>query len=172
MKHEMRYFQRPYILVAAFFAFVLVYFALQQFPFAIDSALCVTFTVLVFGHAIRNRGFALFTGSDARPVAETILAHTICLLTLVIIVRMGMYIPDFLPNWLTIPIGQDNYGRLGPSCFQILQGLVIFFMGFFEVRLLIAERKRDPEVEEAKARAALWKKAGPEAERLSTLRLP
>jgi hypothetical protein len=168
----MRYFQHKFTVSLAFLAFLLVYMALRQFSFAVDTALCISFTILVFGNALRHRGLALFTGSDARPPAETILAHTICLMTLVIILRMGMYLPDLLPSWFTVPIAQDNYGRVGPSCFQFLQGLAIFFMGYFEVRLLVTERKLDPEVEEARARTALWKKAGPEAERLSALRLP
>ncbi|HEX4309896.1 MAG TPA: hypothetical protein VHZ25_07695 [Acidobacteriaceae bacterium] len=168
----MRYFQHKFTVLFAFLAFLIVYMAFQQFSFAIDGAICVGFTILVFGNALRQRGFALFTGSDARPPAETILAHAICLITLVLIVRMGMYLPAFLPEWFTIPIAADNYGRVGPSCFQFVQGIILFFMGYFEVRLLVAERRRDPQVEQARARTALWKKAGVEAERLSTLRLP
>jgi hypothetical protein len=168
----MRYFQNKFTILFAFLASLIVYMAFQQFSFAIDAALCIGFTIVVFGNALRQRGVGLLTGSDARPPAETLLAHAICLMTLVIIVRTGMYLPDFLPEWFTIPIAADNYGRVGPSCFQFVQGLVIFFMGFFEVRLLVSERKRDPEVEQARARTALWKKAGIEAERLSTLRLP
>jgi hypothetical protein len=56
----MRYFQRKMIGFAAVMAFILVYAPLRQFPFGVDAAICASFTVLVFGNAIRRRGFACF----------------------------------------------------------------------------------------------------------------
>jgi hypothetical protein len=57
----MRYFQNPTILSAAFLVFTFVYVPLRGFPFGIDAALCVTFTVLVFSYAVRRRGLTLFS---------------------------------------------------------------------------------------------------------------
>jgi hypothetical protein len=165
----MRYFQRKFVTFAASLAFALIYKPLHQFPFAFDLALCVSFTILVFGNAIRRRGFALFSGDSARPLTETILAHSICLVALVFIARLAMYAPGFLPEWLTIPVGADNYGRVGPSAFQILQSLAIFFLGFFEVRVLVAQNTKD--AANAKKRASRWTEADLEAQRMSSLRL-
>ena len=65
----MRYFQRKMIGFAAVMAFTLVYAPLRQFPFGVDAAICASFTVLIFGNAVRRRGFRLFSGDDADPAA-------------------------------------------------------------------------------------------------------
>jgi hypothetical protein len=167
----MRYFQHPTILSAAFLVFVFVYTPLRGFQFGIDAALCVTFTLLVFSYAVRRRGLNLFSAEDAQPLSEILLAHAVCLLTLVFIMRTGSFATALLPEWLALPVIADTYGRIGPSAFQLTQGLTLFFLGFFEVRLMTAPKIKDPR-EEEKAQAALWRKAGLEADRLSSLRLP
>jgi hypothetical protein len=165
----MRYFRRKMIGLAALMAFALVYAPLRQFPFGVDAAICATFTVLVFGNVIRRRGFALFSGEDAKPLAEILLVHVCCLTALVVLVRMGMYITPFLPDWLSTPIGADNQGRIGPNGFQILQSIAIFGLGFFEFHLLTA-KKSVAEGEEL-AKNSPWGKPDLEADRMSSLRL-
>jgi hypothetical protein len=167
----MRYFQHPTILSAAFLVFVFVYVPLRGFAFGLDAALCVTFSILVFGYAVRRRGLDIFSAEDAQPLSEILLAHAVCLLTLVFIVQTGSFATTLLPEWLTLPVVADTYGRVGPSAFQLAQSLAIFFLGFFEVRLMTAPKKKDPR-EQERAQAALWRKAGLEADRLSSLRLP
>lgn len=164
----MRYFQRKLIYFATVMAFTIVYAPLRQFSFGVDAAICASFTVFIFANAIRRRGFALFSGEDAKPLAEILLAHTTCLVALVIIVRMGIYITPFLPDWLSTPVGADNQGRVGPNGFQILQTLAVFFLGLSELRLLTA-KKTDAEGEE---KASPWGNPDLEAERMSSLRLP
>jgi hypothetical protein len=165
----MRYFRRKMIGFAALMAFALVYAPLRRFPFGVDAAICATFTVLVFGNVIRRRGFALFSGEDAKPLAEILLVHVCCLTALVVLVRMGMYITPFLPDWLSTPIGADNQGRIGPNGFQILQSIAIFGLGFFEFHLLTA-KKSVAEGEEL-AKNSPWGKPDLEADRMSSLRL-
>ena len=167
----MRYFQHRYVLLFTALAFGVVYGAFRGFTFNVDAAVCVSYTILVLGNAARARGRQLFSGEQARPVAENLLAHAVCLIAVVMILRTGMYVAS-LPNWLIIPIGADNYGRIGPSVFQISQALALFFLGSLEYRPLIAPRKVNPEKEEAKARAAIWKKGELDAERMDSLRLP
>ncbi len=166
----MRFFQRTHIFFAATVAFLSIYAALSHFPFAVDAALCASFSILVFGSAIRRRGFTLFRGPDARPLTEILLAHSICLVALVIILRLGFYATPFAPDWLTLPVGEYSYGRLGPSLLQILQSLALFFLGFLEYRVMITKKHITPEDQE-KAQAALWRKAELEAERMSGLSL-
>jgi len=167
----MRYFQNKFVVFFAAPASALVYFVLRDFSFAIDAALCVSFTILVFGNALRRRGRRFVAGEDGRSIAEILLAHAVCLVTLVMILRTAMF-ASMLPDWLIIPVCADHYGRFGPSTFQMMQWLALFFLGYLEVLLLTAPKVKDPEKEEARAIAALWKKAGPEAERLDPLRLP
>ncbi|MFY9745594.1 MAG: hypothetical protein WA891_17010 [Acidobacteriaceae bacterium] len=165
----MRYFQRKMIGFAAVMAFTVVYASLRQFPFGVDAAICASFTVLVFGNALRRRGLELFTGDEKKPLTEILLIHALALAALVIIVRMGMYITPFLPDWMSTPIGADNQGRIGPNGFQILQSLALFGLGFFEFRLLAAK----PSAAEGEEQATIspWGNADLEAERMSGLRL-
>ncbi len=165
----MRYFQRKLIGMAAAIAFTLVYTPLRQFSFGFDVAICVSFTILVFGTAIRKRGLGLFSGEGAKPVTELLLVHALALAALVIIVRMGMYITPILPGWLSVPVGADNQGRIGPTGFQIIQSLALFLLGFVEVRVLTA--KKAVEEGEEKSKGSLWSKPDLEADRMSGLRL-
>jgi hypothetical protein len=165
----MRYFQRKMIGFAAVMAFTLVYGSLRQYPFGIDAAICASFSVLVFGNALRRRGLELFSGDEKKPLTEILLIHALALAALVVIVRMGMYITPFLPDWLSTPIGADNQGRIGPNGFQILQSIAIFGLGFFEFRLLCA--KKSAEEGEERSKVSPWGKPDMEAERMSGLRL-
>jgi hypothetical protein len=167
----MRYFQHSTILSAAFLVFVFVYAPLRGLAFGMDAAFSATFTMLVFSYALRQRGLTLFSAEDAQPLSEILLGHAICLLALVFIVRTGSFASALLPGWFALPVIADNYGRLGPSAFQLTQSIALFFLGFMEVRLMTAPKKKDPR-EEERAQAALWRKAGLEADRLSGLRLP
>jgi hypothetical protein len=167
----MRYLRHEYILLAASAAATLTYFSLRRVSFSMDAALCAGFTVVVLSYALRKRGHSFFSGDDPRSITEVVFAHTVCLAALVMAFRTGMF-ESSLPTWFTIPVGADSYGRqLGPSGFQMLQAIGIFFLGYFEFRVLTDPKPRDPEKEEKKATAALWKKAALEAERMDGLRL-
>lgn len=166
----MRYFRNTYVLFVAALVFALLYKALSNFSAGIDIALCAAFTIVVFGNAIRKHGRSLLSGEDAQSLTEILFAHALCLGALVMIVRTGMFAISLLPDWLNLPVAADNFGRIGPSTFQILQALAVYFLGFSEVRMLTAKKEVNPEKEEQKTQAALWKKAGLEAERLDGLR--
>lgn len=165
----MRYFQRKLILFATTFTFAVVFALLRPFPFGMDVALCASFTVLIFGNALRRRGLGLFSGEDAKPVTEILLIHALSLAALVIIARMGMYLTPILPDWLSTPVGADSYGRVGPTGFQMIQSVALFFLGFVELRVLTAKKAK--ESAEAEKRQTLWGKPDLEAERMSGLRL-
>ena len=166
----MRYFQRKLILFAATFTFAVVYAPLRPFPFGTDVALCASFTILIFGNAIRRRGLGLFSGERAKPITEIFLIHALSLAALVIIARMGMYLTPFLPDWLSTPVGSDSYGRVGPTGFQMIQSVALFFLGFVELRVLIAKKAEESGGAPEKKKT-LWGNTGLEAERMSGLRL-
>jgi len=166
----MRYFQRKLILFAATFTFAVVYAPLRPFPFGMDVALCACFTVLIFGSAIRRRGIGLFSGDEAKPITEILLIHALSLAALVIIARMGLYLTPFLPDWLSTPVGSDSYGRVGPTGFQMIQSVALFFLGCVELRVLTA-KKTKASGEAAEKKKTLWSKPDLEAERMSGLRL-
>jgi len=165
----MRFFRLKMIGLVAGLAFTLAYAFLRQYPFGFDVALCASFTVMVFGNAIRRRGFGLFSGEESKTVAEILLVHAASLAALVMIVRVGSYLAPSLPDWLTLPVGADNQGRVGPSALQILQSLAVFLLGFVEVRVLTAKRVVEQGV--VRARVSRWSKADLEADRMNGLRL-
>lgn len=165
----MRYFRLKMIGLMAGLTFTLVYASLRQYPFGFDVALGASFTVLVFGNAIRRRGFGLFSGDEAKPVTEILLVHAATLAALAMIVRMGIYLAPSSPDWLRLPVGADNQGRVGPSVLQIVQSLAVFLLGFVEVRVLTV--KKAVEDGEEKAKGSLWSKPDLEAQRMNGLRL-
>ena len=61
----MRYVQRKLLLLAASAAFALVYFGLQGYSFATEAAYCASYTVLVFGNALRKTGMGLISGEES-----------------------------------------------------------------------------------------------------------
>ncbi|MFP5227259.1 MAG: hypothetical protein ACLGXA_06485 [Acidobacteriota bacterium] len=169
----MRYLRHEYILLSASLASALTYFVLRPFAFSLDAAFCAGFSVAVFAYTLRKCGSTFVSGEQAKSVAEITLAHVVCLGALVMILRTGMFVST-LPGWLTVPVVVDTTGRqLGPTGFQILQAMAVFFLGYFEFRVLSDPKSpRDLQKEERKAVVALWKKAGLEAERMDGLRLP
>ena len=167
----MKFFRHEYILLAAFLVFAAIAFPLRGYSFSLDAALSATFSVLVFAYAIRKRGRRLFRGDEARPLTEILFAHVVCITTLVLILRTGMF-ASVMPGWIILPVVADHYGRLGPSIFQMLQALAGLSLGYCEWRVLTSPRTINPEKEERKARISLWKKAELEAQRMDSLRLP
>lgn len=165
----MRHFRHEYILLAAFVVSIATWFSLRGQSYSVDGTLSACFTVLVFAYAIRKRGWLLIRGDEARSLPETLFAHMVCLATLILVLRTGMF-ASTMPDWLIIPVAADHYGRMGPSTFQMLQALAVFSLGYFEWRLLVSPRMVNVEKEERKARIALWKKAELEAERMDGLR--
>ncbi len=164
----MRFFRLKMIGLMAGLAFTLAYASLRQYPFGFDVALGASFTVLVFGNAIRRRGFGLFSGEESKTVTEILLVHAASLAALLMIVRMGIYLAPSLPDWLTLPVGADNQGRVGPSILQIILSLAIFLLGFIEVRVLTAKKAVEAGQEK---RPSVWSKADLETERMNGLRL-
>jgi hypothetical protein len=138
---------------------------MRYFHFGMDVALCACFTVLIFGNAIRRRGIGLFSGDEAKPITEILLIHALSLAALVIIARMGLYLTPFLPDWLSTPVGSDSYGRIGPTGFQMIQSVALFFL-----RVLTAKKTKESG-EAAEKKKTLWSKPDLEAERMSGLRL-
>lgn len=167
----MRFLQRRFILFAASIVFGLIYASLREYPFAWDVAVCASFTTLVFGNAIRRRGFGLFAGDDSRPLAEILLIHFVCLAALIVLIRMGSYITPVLPDWLGQPIGADRYGP-GPSAFKLLQTAGLFLLSWVE--LLVMTTETTPAEKAARNRArhsggGMW--SDRDLDRMSALRL-
>jgi hypothetical protein len=166
----MRYLRHEYILLSACVAAVVAFYCLRNSTSAVDAAICAGFTVTVFAYSRRKRTHGFFAGDDARSLTEILLAHTVCLAAVVMVLRTGMF-GSTLPAWMNLPVVADTSGReIGPTSFQILQAVAIYFLGYFEFRILTDPKPRNLEKEEKKALTALWKKAALDAERMDGLR--
>lgn len=161
----MRYFRLKMIALAAGLTFTLVYASLRHSPFGFDAALCSSFSVMIFGAAIRKRGFGLF----AKPLTEILLVHAASLAGLMMILYTGIYLTPRFPGWLITQVGADNQGPVGPTGLQLIQSLAIFLLGYIEVRVLTANKP--VEAGEEPARASRLGRADLDADRMSGLRL-
>jgi hypothetical protein len=129
----MNYIQRKMFALVAAAVFAVVYYPLKDFAFALDLAVCASYTVTVFIKVRRKRGKAgLFTGEDAIPLAELLLVHLLALACIVGVVRLGIYAAPVLPGWLTAPIGSTPAGRPLPSPLRYFQTGMLFLVGFIE----------------------------------------
>ena len=118
----MNYIQRKMFALVAAAVFAVVYYPLKDFAFALDLAVCASYTVTVFIKVRGKRGRAgLFTGEDAIPLAELMLVHLLALAGIVGVVRLGIYAAPVLPGWLTAPIGSTPAGRPLPSPLRYFQ---------------------------------------------------
>jgi hypothetical protein len=87
--------------IAAFVG-VFVYMFLRPLPFAMDVALCVAYTVAVFG-IILMRNSEVLLSDKAKPVKQVLLIHLSFLAAVVAIVRTIVFLTPYLPQGFTQP---------------------------------------------------------------------
>lgn len=163
----MGYLQRKVIALLAFLTFVGVYTPLRGTGLALEAAAAASYTVAVFGNAIRRRGKSLFVGDTAKPIVEMFAGHGLFLTALVLIVGFGMLGAVTLPAGLTQPLGYNHFGRPYPSGLRLVQTGLLFLLGFVESWwLTMAKAKQEP----GKPRV-VWSEAALEEERMNRLRL-
>jgi hypothetical protein len=162
----MGYLQRKVVALLAFLAFVGAYTALRNSGMALEGAAAASYTVAVFGNAIRKRGKSLFSGETAKPFTEILLGHALFLTGLVAIIAYGTLAAGTLPAGLTQPLGFNHYGRPYPSGLRLLQTTLLFLIGFVESWWLTAARVVDPSKPKV-----VWTNSAMEQERGNRLRL-
>lgn len=162
----MGYLQRKVIALLAFLAFVGAYTALHNSGYALEGAAAASYTVAVFANGFRKRGLKLIVGETSKPILEILLGHTLFLVGIVAIVAFTSASADSMPSFLTQPITISRYGRPGPSGLRLLQGAVLFLLGFVESWWLTTAKETDP----GKPKV-VWTESAMEQERGSRLRL-
>jgi len=162
----MGYMQRKVVALLAFLAFVGAYTALHGTGYALEGAAAASYTVAVFGNAVRKRGIQLITGDTAKPFFEILLGHALFLTGLVMIVAFGAMAANTLPPFLLQPITLSRYGRPGPSGLRLVQATLLFLLGFVESWWLTSVRHIDPSKPKV-----IWTESGMEQERGNRLRL-
>jgi hypothetical protein len=77
-----------------------VYMALRPLPFAKDVALCVAYTVAVFGIILMSNS-AVFFSDNARPLKQVLLTHLAFLAGVAVMVRGMIILRPYLPPEFT-----------------------------------------------------------------------
>ena len=161
------YIQRKMIGFTASLAFALVYLPLRATPYGMDAAVCVSFTIVTFGNAMRKRGKGLFFGEERMPLLEMVPGHLLCLIFLAGIVEFGNYAAPVLPGWLTVSVGKAPGEHALPSALQGVQSVFVFLLGFVENWWLTSGKSELAK----KGLRITWGKAAFEEDMSSRLRL-
>lgn len=170
----MRYFQKKLIALAASAVFSLVYYPLRGFSFGLEAAVCASFTVMVFGNALRRHAADMTTGNGGNRVAGMLLFHALCLGALIMIFQIGDFLTQQLPYWMDMPVGAEQYGHPMPTGIQLLQTGAIALLAWIEVRWFArATTTTAPQEGPVEGKRVIWGgQAALERERLNRLRLP
>lgn len=137
----MRYILRRFVAGVAVFVGLLVYGMLRDFPFAIDVAICVGFTVEVAGLVITARLMSSNPGKPMRPMQQMLLIHGGFLLGVVVIERVYPVLQ------LLFPGGPTQHGRQG-SWALLITVTVVGLLGYVERYILLQGPKQ--------AKAGVW----------------
>lgn len=130
----MRSLQDKLILLAASASFVLLCTLLRGRPFSIETALCVSYTFLFLGFAVRGRGFRNIVTGASKPVLSLLLAHSISLIVLLALFEISNAAAPLLPSQFTQPLSILHSGPPGPPVFRIAEIMCIGFLCWLEVR--------------------------------------
>jgi hypothetical protein len=115
--------------VAVFFG-LLVYAALRDFPWAIDVAICVGFTVEVIGLVFTKRILATPPLKPLKPIQQMLLIHLGFLAGAIVIERIFPLLQMLLPG------GPVQHGRQG-SWALLVEVSVITLLGYVERSVLL-----------------------------------
>lgn len=131
-----RYAERV-VFVVAIAAGLITYLGLHERPWGMDAALCVGYTVLVFGLGYADEDSRLFSSEPARPILQVSLVHLCFLAAVVGVVRLFSYLRPNFPTWL-----REEGSRSSWSLLIEIGALVA--LGYWEKWLLF----RDPDSSE------------------------
>jgi len=96
----MGFFIRRIAYGVAGFIGMFVYMALRPLPFAKDVAMCVAYTVAVFGIILMGNS-AVFFSDNAKPLKQVLLTHLAFLAGVVVMVRGMIILRPYLPPGFT-----------------------------------------------------------------------
>jgi hypothetical protein len=121
---------RRFVAGVALIVGLMVYASLRKFPWAIDLAICVGYTVEVVGLVVTARLLATQPAKPLRPIRQLLLIHASFLAGVVGIERTFPLLQILLPG------GPTQHGRQG-SWALLIEILVITILGYGERRFLL-----------------------------------
>ena len=134
----MGFFVRRIAYGVAGFVGMFVYMFLRPLPFAKDVALCVAYTVAVFG-IILMQNSAVFFSDNARPLKQVLLTHLAFLAGVAVMVRGMIILRPYLPPEFTHrdPVRHTSWAS---TC----ELLAILLLSAWERWLLVKKPAPDP----------------------------
>jgi hypothetical protein len=105
---------------------IAVYIPFMDTRWAIYIALCVGYTIAVFGLAWSDDKMPLFRSARAQSMGGVLQVHTVFLLLLVLWIWLARFSKPFLPEWVVAEGGQHG------SWFLVFALLGIIAMLLFE----------------------------------------
>lgn len=126
----MSFILRRFVAGVAIFFGLLVYAALREFPWAIDVAICVGFTVEVIGLVFTKRILATPPLKPMKPIQQMLLIHLSFLAGVIVIERIYPLVQMLLPG------GPVQHGRQG-SWALLVEISVITVLGYVERSVLL-----------------------------------
>jgi hypothetical protein len=113
----------------AIIAGIFTYLVLRDFPFGIDAALCVGYTVEVLGIALTDKRAKVFASDPSRPISKILLLHVCFLAGVVAIERAWMFLKPMMPQPVPHEGRSINWGLLTVI-------IVLFALAYWEERML------------------------------------
>ncbi|MGO9337462.1 MAG: hypothetical protein ACLPY1_08145 [Terracidiphilus sp.] len=127
----MNFILRRFVAGAAVFVGLLVYASLREFPWAVDVAICVGFTVEVIGLVFTKRILATPPLKPMKPIQQMLLIHLGFLAGVIVIERIFPLLQMLLPG------GPVQHGRQG-SWALLVEISVITILGYVERAVLLS----------------------------------
>jgi hypothetical protein len=120
-------FKRRAVSLATTIATLTIYIPFMETRWSIYLAMCVGYTIMVFGLAWSDGKLPLFYGGNARPVGEIVRTHLSFLLALIGWIWFAQYTKPVLPSWVV------TEGDVHESWFLVFALLGILAILFFEL---------------------------------------
>jgi hypothetical protein len=120
----MRLLPGQIVLAIAAVAAILIFIALRPMHFAMDVALCVGYTVLVFGDLVVDRFFTPQRTKAAMTVGRTLGVHACFLLAVIGVVRIVAHLKPADVDWAPHPGAGINWYLLVAIAVPILLAFV------------------------------------------------
>ncbi|HKN20866.1 MAG TPA: hypothetical protein VJX73_05590 [Terracidiphilus sp.] len=133
-------FKRRIVSVAVFVAFIALYLPFEDQPWSLYAALCVSYTVLVFGLLWSDGKWRKYIEAKQRKARDLIQGHAAFLLVIILWIWVCRFFRPRLPDWMFDQI----YGI--PSYYLIFSGLGIVAIWWVEQGWLAKPPKKNEQM--------------------------
>ena len=140
MRPLSRRFKRDLVGVAVVVALVVLYLPFEDRPWSIYEALCVSYTILVFGLLWSDGEWRKYIQAHRRSARNLVQGHAVFLLVLILWIWVCRFTRPWLPHWMFGELYRElNY-------YLIFSGLGIVAIWWIEQSWLARPPKKDEQI--------------------------